>query len=91
MNSFLSSFLHSVFQGSSHQTIARRCVASRTDVELLAVDSDGNNYLHAAVCVTDVNMVKALLERIKRIKKIEIINDCNSLNEVSFFFLTSYF
>lgn len=76
--------------GTSHQTIARRCVASRTDEELLAIDSDGNNYLHAAVCVTDVNMVKALLERIKRIKKIEIINDCNSLNQTPLYLAVCY-
>ncbi|XP_029636545.1 uncharacterized protein LOC115211934 [Octopus sinensis] len=81
---------NAVKSGASHQIIARRCVASRTDEELLAIDSDGNNYLHAAVCVTDVNMVKALLERIKRIKKIEIINDCNSLNQTPLYLAVFY-
>ncbi|GAB1602379.1 uncharacterized protein LOC115211934 [Argonauta hians] len=75
--------------GTSHQLIARRCVASISDEQLLAVDLNGNNYLHAAVCATDVNMVKALIERIKRMNKIEIINDCNNINQTPLYLAVS--
>lgn len=72
-------------------SVARRCVAGMKEDDLENTDQEGDNYLHVAVCRTDVYMVEALLERLNRSSKLDMINRQNHAQQVSINFFFLYF
>lgn len=69
--------------GQGNLSVARRCVAGMKEDDLENTDQEGDNYLHVAVCRTDVYMVEALLERLNRSSKLDMINRQNHAQQVS--------
>lgn len=76
-------------QGQGNLCVARRCVAGMKEGDLENMDSDGDNYLHVAVCKTDVYMIEALLERLNRSGKLNMINKQNNLRQTPLYLAVS--
>lgn len=75
--------------GQGNLSVARRCVAGMKEDDLENTDQEGDNYLHVAVCRTDVYMVEALLERLNRSSKLDMINRQNHAQQTPVYLAVS--
>merc|ERR1712142_835033 len=59
------------------------------DEHLENTSDEGDNYLHVAVCKTDVYMIEALLERLHRSGKLDLIDKQNNARQTPVYLAVS--